>query len=206
MKLVRGEPLSSAIARRSLSERLDLFLRVCDAVSFAHSRGVVHRDLKPDNIMLGAFGEVLVMDWGTARVNRAQPPAAAESAEEEAQIVVGTPGFMAPEQQAGTPNIDGRADVFSLGVILQGLIPAPAPKPLGAIARRASATSVDDRYGSVPELAQDVSRYREGDPVGAHKENPVERLQRVYRRYQLPIVLVLAYVMMRLVLLLWRGV
>jgi hypothetical protein len=87
MKLVRGDRLDAALASRTLSERLDLFLRICDAVSFAHAHGIVHRDLKPQNVMLGPFGEVLVMDWGVAKV----PGGAADAA-----VVVGTPGYMAP--------------------------------------------------------------------------------------------------------------
>ena len=89
MKLVRGETLDAAFGRRSLNERLEVFLRICDAVSFAHAHGVVHRDLKPQNIMLGAFGEVLVMDWGVAtRADGGPLPGA----------IAGTPGYMAPEQ------------------------------------------------------------------------------------------------------------
>jgi serine/threonine protein kinase len=227
MKRVRGERLDAAVQSRSLNERLDLFLRLCEAVSFAHARGVVHRDLKPDNIMLGAFGEVLVMDWGLhllqdadgADVTCADANVANSTTAESADAisdgadpggtdaeVVGTPGFMAPEQQRGSRQVDGRADVYSLGVILSGLVPVPAPKPLAAIARRASAERADDRYDSARELAGDVVRFRDGEPVVAYRESPVERLARLYRRYQLPVLLILAYVIMRLVLLLWRGV
>ena len=69
MKLVSGPRLDEHAAQRPLLERLRLFARICEAVAFAHAHGVVHRDLKPDNIMIGAFGEVLVMDWGAAQVN-----------------------------------------------------------------------------------------------------------------------------------------
>jgi serine/threonine protein kinase len=189
MKLVRGERLDAAVTSRSLNERLDLFLRICDAVSFAHAQGIVHRDLKPDNVMLGSFGELLVMDWGLS----------AQGAKG------GTPGFMAPEQAQDGP-ADERADVFALGVILGILITAPAPKPLAAIAARASAERPDDRYRSVQQLAQDVMRFRDGEPVAAYRETVLERAARVYRRYQLPILLVLAYIIMRVLLLSWRGV
>jgi hypothetical protein len=113
---------------------------------------------------------------------------------------------MAPEQRTGVARVDGRADVFSLGVILNGLIPDPVPTPLAAIARRASAEQADDRYKDVRDLARDIVRFRDGDPVSAYRERAFERVARLYRRYQLPVLLVLAYIIMRLVLLLWRGV
>src|SRR5438309_1344124 len=100
--------------------------------SFAHARSVLHRDLKPANVMVGSFGEVLVMDWGLAKI--LQEPAAAEetvvvspqkkiSNEEETRAtvvtghgtVMGTPGYMSPEQERGeTEKIDARSDIFSL--------------------------------------------------------------------------------------------
>jgi serine/threonine protein kinase len=194
MKLVRGERLDAAIAARTLNERLDLFLRICEAVSFAHARGVVHRDLKPQNVMLGPFGEVLVLDWGVAKVagSRADPDA-----------VVGTPGYMAPEQERDAGSVDARADIYALGVMLAAMLPDPAPKPLIAIARHARAAQADDRYADVPGLARDVSRFREGAPVAAYHEPPIERLARVYRRHRVPITLVLVYMVVRVILLLW---
>jgi serine/threonine protein kinase len=199
MKLVRGERLDVALeAATSLTERLDLFLRICDAVSFAHARGVVHCDLKPQNVMIGSFGEVLVMDWGVAR--RIGQEGAADA-------IAGTPGFMAPEQNAGSAgSVDTRADVYALGVILDGLLPATAPRPLRAAARMARAARVEHRYQDVGELMGDVLRFREGHPVKAYRESLPERLGRVYRRHRLPILLVAAYIVMRVLLLLWRGV
>jgi serine/threonine protein kinase len=198
MKLVRGERPDSALdSHASLGERLELFLRICDAVSFAHAQGIVHRDLKPENIMLGRFGEVLVMDWGVAKV--------LERSEGE-DVIVGTPGFMSPEQAVGDgSNVDTRADVYALGAILEGMLPQRPPKPLAAIARRARAERKDERYDAVAALAADVVRFRDGQPVEAYRESAIERLVRVYRRYRLPILLVLAYMTMRVLLLLWTG-
>ncbi len=117
MKLVRGERLDAALHTRSLNERLELFLRICDAVSFAHAHGVVHRDLKPQNIMLGPFGEVLVMDWGVAiRVDELT----------ERIAIAGTPGYMPPEQERDA-SVDVRADIYALGIILEAMLPQPAP-------------------------------------------------------------------------------
>jgi len=198
MKLVRGKQLDAALdVSTSLNERLDLFLRICEAVSFAHALGIVHRDLKPQNVMLGRFGEVLVMDWGVA--------AAIASATVD-DAVVGTPGFMAPEQSRGGDGVDARVDVFALGVILETMLPAPAPKPLAAIARRASAAQADQRYDSVQLLARDIAQYRDGEPVTAYQESFLERLARFYSRYRVPIVLLVAYLIVRVILALWLRV
>lgn len=194
MKLVRGDRLDAAVVSRTLSERLDLFLRICDAVSFAHAHGIVHRDLKPQNVMLGPFGDVLVMDWGVAKVPDGAPDAA---------VVVGTPGYMAPEQALDARSVDARADIFALGVLLEAMLPEPAPRPLVGIARHAQAPQAEQRYETVQGLARDVTRFREGAPVDAYRESAFERLARVYQRHRLPITLVLVYMVVRVILLLW---
>jgi serine/threonine protein kinase len=194
MKLVRGDRLDAAIAARTLNERLDIFLRICEAVAFAHAHGIVHRDLKPENVMLGPFGEALVMDWGVAKVAGAQTDGAA---------VAGTPGYMAPEQERDARSVDARADIYALGVILEAMLPDAAPKPLVAIARHARAAQVEQRYADVSALVRDVNQFREGAPVDAYRESPLERLARVYRRHRVPITLVLVYMVVRVILLLW---
>jgi serine/threonine protein kinase len=146
MKFVEGQRLDDYIeAVTSLPDRLRLFLRICDAVAFAHARGVLHRDLKPANVMVGAFGEVLVMDWGLAKILR-QPSSGASEVDLEATIlhapqagnpaagdtqatqatgqgtVLGTPGYMSPEQASGDiAHINERSDIFSLGAVLRFL-------------------------------------------------------------------------------------
>lgn len=217
MKLVRGERLDRYAARDvPLSERLRIVDRLSDAVAFAHAHGVIHRDLKPENVMIGAFGEVLVLDWGVAKINlndvHARHP---DDADARGNVgvapatqhgdVLGTPGYMAPEQAAGDPaHIDERADVFAIGGILAFLVPEP-PAALNAIIMRARHADPALRYPSVPALAADVKRYATGLAVEAYRETVFERARRVGRRYRTPIVLVAAYLLMRIILLLATG-
>jgi eukaryotic-like serine/threonine-protein kinase len=197
MKLVQGRRLDSAVEGMPRAERLRLFQRVCEPVQFAHSRGVIHRDLKPDNVMVGEFGEVLVMDWGVAKI-------AGLSGE---RGVIGTPEYMAPEQAAGeNDRVGPRTDVYGLGGILQFLLSGQRlPKPLAAICRAATAGDQNARYASVAELAADVGRFLDGEPVTAYRENPIEIAMRWTNRHQTLVLLVLAYLVMRVLLLYFLG-
>ncbi len=117
---------------------LRAFVDVCLAIELAHTRGVVHRDLKPDNIMLGSFGEVFVIDWGVAKVIGEPDGDFADigSAEQQgnqtaAGTVLGTPGYMAPEQVRGETDIDGRTDVYALGCVLFEILAGQPVHPPG---------------------------------------------------------------------------
>jgi serine/threonine-protein kinase len=214
MKRVRGERFDDFVrGDRTRAELLRAFLQTCDAVSFAHASGVVHRDLKPQNVMLGAFGEVLVLDWGVAKTTN---QGADRTGDRVAATAAGTPGYMAPEQAQGA--VDHRSDVFGLGGILFFLLTRSHPSPgvetaaqwtdhevpaaLRAICEQARAADPAGRYSTVVALAADVANYLDALPVAAHAEGIVERLKRVAARHRTAILLVLAYLGMRVALLL----
>ena len=199
MKRVDGETLEALLrAGPALAERLRIYERVCEAVSFAHSRGVIHRDLKPANIMTGSFGEVMVMDFGAA---------ALLAQGHEPGVVLGTRGFMSPEQEAGgEAGVDERADVYALGAVLDVMLGDDAAPPLRSIVRCAMEAGRTRRYESVAALGDDVRRFRAGDAVRAHRESALERAARFARKYQVPILLVLAYIVMRALIAVFAGV
>ncbi|MEK7485280.1 MAG: protein kinase, partial [Planctomycetota bacterium] len=138
MQRVHGETLSSYLKKIRKKEigfhrekLLSIFLKICEAISYAHSEQVIHRDLKPDNIMVGQFGEVYVMDWGIAKVLKkgtkgsTDHPIQEEVPEEtpaspyETIGGIGTPGYMAPEQAENAALVKPQADIYSLGKILR---------------------------------------------------------------------------------------
>jgi hypothetical protein len=226
MKLVQGRRLDQ---RRDelggLPDRLRTFQKICEAVAFAHAHQVLHRDLKPQNIMVGKFGEVLVMDWGLAKLLNAEIPAESSpaptirlqpfcsdadtaGADTAHGVVLGTPGYMAPEQALGDiATVGPRADVYSLGAVLRFLLDdsGRVPKALAAIGSKAMAGDAQQRYGSVEELANDITQYLDGLPVSAYPEGPLARLWRWVVKNSAWILLIVAYLVMRTLFVLWRA-
>jgi eukaryotic-like serine/threonine-protein kinase len=221
MKLVRGQRLDQPGAIPvALAETLQLFQRICEAVAFAHAHGVIHRDLKPQNIMRGAFGEVLVLDWGLAQIAPIAQQRGEEGRETLAEppgTIAGTPGYMAPEQARGDiADVDERADVYALGAILSflvtgkdpgpGLVAVPAlPRPIQAICRKALARDRDQRYAAASELGADVAAYLAGQRVAAYPEGYLGSALRLGTKYRAILGLIFAYLVMRILLLVFAG-
>ena len=198
MKKVQGTALAALVSYRDESTRqrmLRAFVDVCLAVEFAHVRGIVHRDLKPDNIMLGDFGEVYILDWGVAKIVGEQEDFSdVDSGSGEhgtkAGTAIGTPGYMSPEQVRGLVDIDGRADIYTLGCLLYEILAGDAlhprgfhglesavhgldarpsqrghnvPPELDALCVTATAKDRDQRIATARELGESVQRYLDGD-------------------------------------------
>ena len=168
----------------SLEWNIDIFVSVCNAMSFAHSRGILHRDLKPENVMIGSFGEVYVLDWGIA-VSLRDDPSGRLPPVGLATEPAGTPSYMAPEMLSGDPaDLSERTDVYLLGAIfyeiftgrpphqgstIEELIasimvsrpeyPEGFPPEAARICRKALAKAPEDRFQSVEELRLAVESY-----------------------------------------------
>ena len=239
MRFIRGESLKEAIdrfhkdeglkkesGRRSLELRklLRRFIDVCNAIDYAHSRGVLHRDLKPSNVVLGTHGETLVVDWGLAKpLGRVDPGsrldertlvpnAASGSSETLPGSVLGTPGYMCPEQARGDlDRLAPRSDAYSLGATLYCLLTGQPPfegddveqvihkvkwgefagprqinrwidPALEAVCLKAMAFMPENRYQTVRALADDIERWTAGQPVTAWEEPLPRRVRRWARR------------------------
>ena len=209
MKFVRGSRLDEYAAQGvSFRDRLRKFQAVCDAVAFAHAHGVIHRDLKPQNIMIGSFGEVLVLDWGVAKTLSnfqesisINPPQSVANQTEDG-TVIGTRDYMSPEQARGEiDQIDQRTDVYSLGAVLRFLLADKATKPAKAICLKAMSNEPESRYASATELSADIGRLLDAEPVLAYRENAVERVSRWVGKNRFLVLLVLAYLLMRIILI-----
>ncbi len=209
----------SRVEKYKLDRLLMIFLRICNAVDFAHSRHVCHLDLKPANINIGDFGEVQVIDWGLARATTQEGVLTGTRSENNR----GTPGFLAPELFDADParKADLRADVFSLGAILYailalkaplsglpmeetlkrtaaGAIPFPSsianhnrkiPAALEAVAMKALSPNPDDRYPNVAELKAEIRAYNAGFATQAEHATTPQKLNLFFWRNYLYITI-----------------
>ncbi|HET9623442.1 MAG TPA: serine/threonine-protein kinase, partial [Kofleriaceae bacterium] len=214
MKLVAGRSLRDLIAeRKTVDERLALLhhvIAVADAIAYAHGKQIVHRDLKPANVIVGDFGETIVIDWGLAKDlalgEAVEPSGSGERRARTGELtmagsVVGTPAYMAPEQERGE-RVDQRADVYSIGAMLWELC-ALEHKPPGdarlrertlrragierdliAIVQKALAGDPAHRYADAGALARDLKAFEAGARIAARHDSAAIRLVRWVRRHR----------------------
>lgn len=216
MEYIEGLALDDYAAAHALSRRrrLELLAQVCDAVAHAHRRGVIHRDLAPKNILVGADGAPRTLDFGVARLMGAD--GAALTLCRDGVSLVGTLGYMSPEQLSGDPlQVDTRTDVYALGVIAYELLTgrrrlditglsltaaleaartAPAARPssvdrslrgdLDAIVLKATEPDVERRYASASALAADLRRWLRGEPVVARGPNALYLAKKLALRHR----------------------
>jgi tetratricopeptide (TPR) repeat protein/predicted Ser/Thr protein kinase len=234
MEFIRGVPLDEYARRHRLDARarLELMARVCDAVEHAHERGVVHRDLKPGNILVDESGQPKVLDFGVARATDLDMRTA--TAQTETGELIGTLAYMSPEQMAADlAGLDRRSDVYALGVILFELLAERLPYALvhlslsevarviceqqpvrlGALDARlrgdvetivgkALEKERTRRYSSAAELAADVRRHLRNEPIKARPPSALYHLSRFARRHKALVLTTASF----LILLLGAGV
>ena len=197
---------------RDYYEIASLIQQVVKAVDCLHSQAIVHRDLKPSNILIDDQGVAYVTDFGLAKVFASHQSGDEREAPTQSGMIIGTPGYMSPEQAAGQlDEISTRSDIFSLGIILYELLtgvspfkqqspleslvaviegepPLPRilnvtiPGPLGLICLKCLEKDPADRYQTARELAEDLERFIAGDPVLAQPANLRQQFQRWFRR------------------------
>jgi tetratricopeptide (TPR) repeat protein/predicted Ser/Thr protein kinase len=224
MEYVHGRPLDDPDLDHvgDLRETLALFVRICDAVHYAHQHRVIHRDLKPSNILINQSGAPRILDFGLAKIAATpSPPGVAASSISGSGQFLGSLAWASPEQIEGSPEgVDIRTDVYSLGVILYQLIvgrlpyalssnlrqtlneitTAPPPRPLRpglpddveTIILRCLAKEPERRYQTVADLANDLRRFLTGDPIDAKRDKKWYVLRRTLARHKVMTYLILA--------------
>ena len=187
---------------RDINDRVSIIIKVCEAISYAHSRNIVHQDIKPSNIMIGEFGEVVLVDWGTATHIDELSSGRGE--------LVGTPIYMSPEQVNREPS-NVASDIYCLGSTLFHILTLrfptwsedmdafwelkrsgkinpltkserqAVPRSLMSIVMKAMAFRAENRYATVEELQLDLERFQHGQRVQAHRDSLLDKWQRLYR-------------------------
>jgi eukaryotic-like serine/threonine-protein kinase len=214
MKLVAGRPLRELIAERTtVDQRIGLLhhvIAVADAIAYAHGRNIIHRDLKPANVVIGDFGETIVIDWGLAKDLSSTDDATTVEGSSPAQhrgdltaagAVLGTPSYMAPEQERGE-HVDQRADVFAIGAMLWELCSLQKVPPVNLRQRRRLLrdSGIDEdlaiiidkaldpdrskRYSDAAALAADLKAFKSGVRISARSYSLYAMLAHWTRRHR----------------------
>lgn len=214
MELVRGSDLTAYVRSANLStdQRLELMAKICDAVHYAHRQGVIHRDLKPGNILVTAEGQPKILDFGVARATDADMQVTTQQT--DVGQIIGTLQYMSPEQIAAVPDaLDTRSDVYALGVIAYELLAGHAPYNLrgrmiheaarvvqeeeptrlsgisrafrgdiDTIVAKALEKDKTRRYDSAAELGEDIRRYLRDEPIVARPPSAMYQLEKFAKR------------------------
>jgi len=214
MEYVEGQGLLDHAREHDLDTRgrLELIVQVCEAIHHAHQKGVIHRDLKPQNLLVDATGRVRVLDFGVARATEADLQVT--TVHTEARQIVGTIPYMSPEQVEGDPSrLDTRSDVYAIGAVAYELLSGELPhdlldQPLAAAARTITTRPVrplgshtpslrgeletivhkalepdrDRRYQSASDLGADIQRYLRDEPILARPASSIYQLRKFARR------------------------
>jgi tetratricopeptide (TPR) repeat protein len=223
MELIRGKPIAEYVRTAGLDirDRLRLFVKVCEGVEHAHQKGVIHRDLKPGNILVTDGGQPKILDFGVARATDSDIQTT--TLRTDVGQLVGTLPYMSPEQVRGDPaSLDTRSDIYALGVLcyelLAGRLPYDfsgksvpeslrvidegCPAPLSSISRvfrgdletivtTALAKDPDRRYQTASALADDVRRYLSSEPIRARPPSAIYQMRKFAARHRAPVALAL---------------
>ncbi|MGJ8641925.1 MAG: protein kinase domain-containing protein [Luteolibacter sp.] len=211
-EIINDHKKSKSSANWPLSQRLGIILRICESLAYAHSKRVLHLDIKPDNIQVGSFGEVQLCDWGMGVVMQSEEHKQSETLLDPdlygslQRNIKGTPMYMAPELFDAKNAKTVQMDIYSLGCLIEELIHAEPPgsgkkqllakdSPLYAVVEKAKAKRPSDRYSSVTQIHRDISRYLEGFSMSVEEPSVLRELSLFYQRHRTACNITLAFLL-----------